>query len=111
MKAQRPSLTSYFPSLIDIAKARKDGFPCYTIQHYFCFSFGTFQAFIDYQNDNYVVKYRGFNHSDYTSRWTICVVTPYQRRAIEVFTSLIMDYLDINPLLEDTVCPAPINSL
>lgn len=111
MKAQRPSLTSYFPSLIDISRARKDGYPCQVIQRYFFFSHGTFQAFIDYQNNNYVVKFRGFNHSDYTSKWTIYIDTPYQLKAVEAYTSLIMDYLDINPLLEDSSCLVLTNSL
>lgn len=111
MRAQRPSLTSYFPSLIDLAKARIDGYPSQIIQQYFCFSFGTFQAFIDYQYNDYVVKFRGFNHSDYSSRWSVYITTPYQKKAIDAFTSLIMDYLDINPLLEETKCPVLINSL
>lgn len=111
MKAQRPSLTSYFPSLTDIAKARIDGYPCYTIQQYFSFNFGLFQAFIDYQFGNYVVKYRGFNHDKYFSKWELYLETPFQRKAIEAFTSLVMDYLDINPLLEDSSCPVLINSL
>lgn len=111
MKKQRPSLTSFFPSITDICKARVDGYPCYTIQQYFFFCFGTFEAFIDYQFNDYVVKYRGFNNSEYCSKWKTYITTPYQKKAIEAFISLCMDYLDINPLLEDSSCPVHTNSL
>lgn len=111
MKSQRPSLTSFFPSLVDMSKARINGYPCYTIQQYFFFSFGTFEAFIDYQFNDYVVKYRGFNQSGYQSKWTTYFSSPYQKKAIEAFQSLLMDYLDINPLLEDSSCPVLTNSL
>lgn len=91
------SLTGLFPSLIDITKARKEGFPCYHIQHYFTFNFGTFQSYIDYQKNDYVVKFRGFISGNYYSKWQTYISTPFQKRAIEAFTSLCMDYFDPTP--------------
>lgn len=100
MKNPRPSLTQYFPSIIDLVKAKKEGYPCLDIQQFFTFNFGTFQAFIDYQDVDYVVKYRGFNHSDYSSSWQVYLTTPYQKKAISAFTSLCLDYLDPIPFME-----------
>lgn len=100
MKNPRISLSALFPSIIDMAKAKKEGFPCLDIQQFFTFNFGTFQAFIDYQENDYVVKYRGFNHSDYASSWQTYITTPYQKKAISAFTSLCLDYLDPIPFKE-----------
>lgn len=100
MKTPKISLTALFPSIIDMAKARKEGFPCLDIQQFFTFNFGTFQAFIDYQGNDYVVKYRGFNQSNYTSKWEVYLQTPFQKTAISAFTSLCLDYLDPIPFKE-----------
>lgn len=94
MKNPRLSLLSAFPSITEMAKARREGYPCLDIQQFFTFNFGTFQAFIDYQDNDYVVKYRGFNHSDYSSSWQTYISTPFQKKAISAFTSLCLDYLD-----------------
>ena len=100
MKNPKISLTQYFPSLIDLAKAKKEGYPCLDIQQYFTANLGIFQAFIDYQDNEYVIKYRGFIHGSYISKWEVYSHSPYQKYIIQSFKDLVLDFLDPNPLLE-----------
>lgn len=106
MSVQRFNLSSFFPPITDIAQARKKGYPSLTIQYFFTVNLGTFQAFVDYQNDEYVIKYRGYLNGNYFPSWQLYSHSPYQKYILQSFEDLILDALDPNPLLEvtDVLC-------